>query len=120
MTRSRAGRCDEGVRGGEQAIAGQTFVAIAPDGQDPCELRQHQGERPCATWSRSGSPMFEFAIKTLLRNHDLDTAEGEWPRCANRSGRRADQGRRAARRVRPPTRRLGRLGGRLAGVAASA
>ncbi|HNP56653.1 MAG TPA: DNA primase [Gordonia sp. (in: high G+C Gram-positive bacteria)] len=61
---------------GEQAIAGQTFVAIAPDGQDPCELRQHQGEAAVRDLVARRIPMFEFAIKTLLRNHDLDTAEG--------------------------------------------
>ncbi|GAB10796.1 DNA primase [Gordonia araii NBRC 100433] len=61
---------------GEQAIAGQTFVAIAPDGMDPCELRQQQGEAAVRDLVARRIPMFEFAIKTLLRKHDLDTAEG--------------------------------------------
>ncbi|MFT3900439.1 MAG: DNA primase [Gordonia sp. (in: high G+C Gram-positive bacteria)] len=61
---------------GEQAIAGQTFVAIAPDGMDPCELRQQQGEAAVRDLVARRIPMFEFAVKTLLKNHDLDTAEG--------------------------------------------
>ncbi|QKT07707.1 DNA primase [Gordonia sp. X0973] len=61
---------------GEQAIAGQTFVAIAPDGMDPCELRQQQGEAAVRDLVARRIPMFEFAIKSLLRKHDLDTAEG--------------------------------------------
>ena len=61
---------------GEQAIAGQTFVAIAPDGMDPCELRQQHGEAAVRDLVARRIPMFEFAIKTLLKQHDLDTAEG--------------------------------------------
>lgn len=61
---------------GEQAIAGQTFVAVAPDGMDPCELRQESGDSAVRDLIARRIPMFEFAIKALIRNHDLDTAEG--------------------------------------------
>lgn len=61
---------------GEQSIAGQTFVAIAPDGMDPCELRQERGEAAVRDLIARRIPMFEFAIKTLIATHDLDTAEG--------------------------------------------
>ncbi|MFT4126827.1 MAG: DNA primase [Gordonia sp. (in: high G+C Gram-positive bacteria)] len=61
---------------GEQAIAGQTFVAIAPDGMDPCELRQQRGEAAVRDLIARRVPMFEFAIKTLVGTHDLETAEG--------------------------------------------
>lgn len=61
---------------GEQSIAGQTFVAIAPEGMDPCELRQRDGEVAVRDLIARRIPMFEFAIKALLGNHDLDTAEG--------------------------------------------
>ncbi|MGV9710329.1 DNA primase [Gordonia sp. NPDC003424] len=61
---------------GEQAIAGQTFVAIAPEGMDPCELRQRHGDAAVRDLIARRVPMFEFAIKTLLAAHDLDTAEG--------------------------------------------
>jgi DNA primase len=61
---------------GEQSIAGQTFVAIAPDGMDPCELRQASGDGAVRDLIARRVPMFEFAIKALLSDHDLDTAEG--------------------------------------------
>ncbi|RPA13009.1 DNA primase [Gordonia sp. OPL2] len=61
---------------GEQSIAGQTFVAIAPDGMDPCELRQDSGDGAVRDLIARRVPMFEFAIKALLSDHDLDTAEG--------------------------------------------
>lgn len=61
---------------GEQSISGQTFVAIAPEGMDPCELRQARGDAAVRDLIARRVPMFEFAIKTLLTEHDLDTAEG--------------------------------------------
>ena len=61
---------------GEQSISGQTFVAIAPDGMDPCELRQEKGDAAVRDLIARRVPMFEFAIKALLAGHDLDTAEG--------------------------------------------
>ncbi|MBD0023852.1 DNA primase [Gordonia pseudamarae] len=61
---------------GEQSISGQTFVAIAPDGMDPCELRQRGGDGAVRDLIARRVPMFEFAIKALLSEHDLDTAEG--------------------------------------------
>ena len=61
---------------GEQAIAGQTFVAVAPEGMDPCELRQKSGDPALRDLIAQRIPMFEFAIKALLAGHNLDTAEG--------------------------------------------
>ncbi|MFT3715569.1 MAG: DNA primase [Gordonia sp. (in: high G+C Gram-positive bacteria)] len=61
---------------GEQSISGQTFVAVAPDGMDPCELRQRSGDAAVRDLIARRVPMFEFAIKAILGNHDLDTAEG--------------------------------------------
>ena len=61
---------------GEQAVAGQTFVAVAPDGMDPCELREKSGDAAVRDLIAQRIPMFEFAIKALLSAHDMDTAEG--------------------------------------------
>ncbi len=61
---------------GEQSFAAQTFVAIAPDGQDPCELRQAHGDASVRDLVARREPLFEFAIRTMLREHDLDTPEG--------------------------------------------
>jgi DNA primase len=61
---------------GDQNFAAQTFVAIAPDGQDPCELRQAHGDTAVRDLVARREPLFEFAIRSMLRDHDLDTAEG--------------------------------------------
>ncbi|MFT4043359.1 MAG: DNA primase [Gordonia sp. (in: high G+C Gram-positive bacteria)] len=61
---------------GEQSIAGQTFVAIAPDGMDPCELRQRRGDVAVRDLIARRIPLFEFAIKAQLGEYNLDTAEG--------------------------------------------
>jgi DNA primase len=61
---------------GDQNFAAQTFVAIAPDGQDPCELRQSHGDTAVRDLVARREPLFEFAIRSMLREYDLDTAEG--------------------------------------------
>lgn len=61
---------------GDQNFAAQTFVSIAPDGMDPCELRQAKGDTAVADLVARRSPMFAFAVRALLAEHDLDTAEG--------------------------------------------
>ena len=61
---------------GDQKFASQTFVAVAPDGMDPCELRIASGDGAVRDLVARRSPMFTFAVKALLAEHDLDTAEG--------------------------------------------
>ncbi|HEX2131977.1 MAG TPA: DNA primase [Actinophytocola sp.] len=60
----------------DQRFAAQTFIAIAPDGLDPCELRQAKGEVAVKDLVARRKPLFAFAIRTELGEHDLDTAEG--------------------------------------------
>ncbi|MGQ0717886.1 MAG: DNA primase [Pseudonocardiales bacterium] len=61
----------------EQRFAAQTFIAIAPDGMDPCELRQAKGDAAVRDLVCRRQPLFSFAVRTLLAEHDLDTAEGQ-------------------------------------------
>jgi DNA primase len=60
----------------DQRFAAQTYIAIAPDGQDPCELRQSKGEVAVRDLVARRQPLFSFAIKTELAEHNLETAEG--------------------------------------------
>ncbi len=60
----------------EQRFAAQTFIAIAPDGMDPCELRQAKGDAAVRDLVARRQPLFTFAVRSLLTEHDLDTAEG--------------------------------------------
>ena len=62
--------------GEDQNFAAQTFVAVAPGGQDPCELRLSQGDQAVVDLVRSRIPLFEFAIRSVLSGVDLRSAEG--------------------------------------------
>ena len=61
---------------GEQNLAGQSFVAVAADGMDPCDLRLKSGDGALRDLVARRTPLFEFAIRTALADHDLDNAEG--------------------------------------------
>ncbi|AMM22442.1 DNA primase [Frondihabitans sp. PAMC 28766] len=60
----------------EQRFAAQTFVAVAPDGLDPCDLRLNRGDDAVRRLVEGKRPMFEFMIKRVLAGHDLETVEG--------------------------------------------
>ncbi|WP_156756423.1 DNA primase [Actinokineospora pegani] len=60
----------------EQEFAAQTFIAVAPDGMDPCELRQEKGAVAVRDLVASRVPLLTFAIRTELAEVDLDLAEG--------------------------------------------
>ncbi|GAB3115285.1 DNA primase [Janibacter alkaliphilus] len=56
--------------------ASQSFVAVAADGMDPCDLRLREGDAAVRDLVGSAVPMFEFAVRTTLDRFDLATAEG--------------------------------------------
>lgn len=60
----------------EQRFAAQTYVAVAPDGLDPCDLRLKRGDDAIRRLVDDRKPMFEFMIRRALANYDLDTVEG--------------------------------------------
>ncbi|MDF9810464.1 DNA primase [Aurantimicrobium minutum] len=60
----------------EQRFAAQTFVAVAPEGLDPCDLRLARGEQAVRDLMDAKVPMFEFVIRQMLKNYNLDTVEG--------------------------------------------
>src|SRR5215472_2264882 len=61
----------------EEKFATQTFVAVQPDGLDPCDLRLKHGEGAVRDLVARRIPLFEFAIRSALARHDLDTTEGQ-------------------------------------------
>ena len=61
---------------GEQKLAGQSFVAVASDGMDPCDLRLASGGGALRDLVARRTPLFEFAIRTALAEMNLDNAEG--------------------------------------------
>ena len=60
----------------EQRFAAQTFVAVAPDGLDPCDLRLNKGDDAVRRLIKTRKPMFEFMIRRQLDAHNLETVEG--------------------------------------------
>ncbi len=60
----------------EQRFAAQTYVAVAPDGLDPCDLRLQRGDEAIRRLVDERKPMFEFMIRRVLATFDLETVEG--------------------------------------------
>ena len=62
--------------GEDQRFHAQTFVAVSPDGMDPCELRITRGDAAVVDLIRNREPLFKFVVKSKLREFDLETIEG--------------------------------------------
>ncbi|AOX67013.1 DNA primase [Curtobacterium sp. BH-2-1-1] len=60
----------------ESRFASQTYVAVAPGGLDPCDLRLARGDAAVTRLIETKRPMFEFIIRRRLAAHDIETAEG--------------------------------------------
>jgi DNA primase len=60
----------------DQKFVAQTFVAVEPNGMDPCELRQAHGDDAVRNLIARRVPLFEFAIKSVIAGYDIKTAEG--------------------------------------------
>ncbi|TFD55409.1 DNA primase [Cryobacterium frigoriphilum] len=60
----------------EQRFSAQTYVAVPPEGLDPCDLRLHRGDDAVRRLVDSKKPMFEFMIRQLLSQYNLETVEG--------------------------------------------
>ncbi|MGV0646188.1 DNA primase [Mycolicibacterium sp. XJ879] len=56
---------------GDQQVAGKSFVAIASDGMDPCDLRLKSGDKALRDLVARRIPMFEFAIRNLIPDGDV-------------------------------------------------
>ncbi len=60
----------------DQKFVTQTYVAVEPNGLDPCELRQKGGDVAVRDLIARRVPLFEFAIRTELKKFDLNLPEG--------------------------------------------
>ena len=61
---------------GEQKFTGQSFVSVAPDGMDPCDLRLERGDAAVRDLVADRIPMFEFVIRSVISSFSIDSAEG--------------------------------------------
>jgi DNA primase len=62
----------------EERFVTQTYVAVQPDGLDPCDLRVSRGDGAVRDLVARRVPLFEFAIRSVLAKHDLNTREGQF------------------------------------------
>jgi DNA primase len=62
--------------GEEQRFSAQTYVAVGPDGLDPCDLRLQKGDDAVRRMIDARKPMFEFMIRQTVERFDLDSVEG--------------------------------------------
>ncbi|MDQ0952709.1 DNA primase [Streptomyces phaeochromogenes] len=60
----------------DQKFAAETYIAIAPDGMDPCELRLAKGDAAVADLVEPRTPLFEFALRQIILRYDLETPAG--------------------------------------------
>lgn len=60
----------------DQRFVAQTYVAVADEGMDPCDLRLAKGDAAVRSLINSRRPLFEFAIDSTLRSYDMTTLEG--------------------------------------------
>ncbi|WP_067965046.1 DNA primase [Nocardiopsis trehalosi] len=60
----------------EHGFASETFVAVQPDGLDPCDLRLRHGDSAVVDLVDARKPLYEFMIRNVIEQYDLDTPEG--------------------------------------------
>ncbi|WP_079101652.1 DNA primase, partial [Streptomyces pathocidini] len=60
----------------DQKFAAETSIAITPGGMDPCELRLAEGDEAVKALVDARTPLFAFALRTIVARYNLDTEEG--------------------------------------------
>ncbi|ROQ32189.1 DNA primase [Streptomyces sp. PanSC19] len=60
----------------DQKFAAETYIAIAPDGMDPCDLRLAKGDEAVVDLVQPRTPLFEFALRQIVTRYDLETPAG--------------------------------------------
>ena len=59
----------------DQVFASQTYVAVAPEGMDPCDLRLQEGDAAVRELVATRRPLYRFVLENVLARHDLDRAD---------------------------------------------
>ncbi len=62
--------------GGDQQFVGQTYVAVEPDGMDPCDLRLKSGDAAVRELVARRTPLYRFVLGNVVSRYDLDRADG--------------------------------------------
>ncbi|WEK14409.1 MAG: DNA primase [Candidatus Microbacterium phytovorans] len=56
----------------------RSYVAVGPEGLDPCDLRLERGDAAVRGMVELKSPLFEFVIDRRIAEHDLGSVEGRF------------------------------------------
>ena len=62
--------------GGDQNFTSQTYVAVAPAGMDPCDLRLKDGDEAVRDLVSGREPLYRFVLGNVVAKYDLDRADG--------------------------------------------
>ena len=60
---------------GDQQFVGQTYVAVEPDGRDPCDLRLAEGDAAVRELIARRVPLYRFVLGNVVSRFDLDRAD---------------------------------------------
>ncbi|NHC24118.1 DNA primase [Nocardioides sp. IC4_145] len=60
---------------GDQNFVSQTYVAVEPDGLDPCDLRIKQGDAAVRELVARRVPLYRFVLSNVVGKYDLDRAD---------------------------------------------
>ncbi len=61
--------------GGDAQFVGQTYVAVEPDGLDPCDLRLAKGDAAVRELVARRIPLYRFVLRNVVEHYDLDRAD---------------------------------------------
>ncbi|HET7327551.1 MAG TPA: DNA primase [Nocardioidaceae bacterium] len=60
---------------GDQQFVAQTYVAVEPEGLDPCDVRINKGDAEVRELVARRVPLYRFVLKNVLERYDLDRAD---------------------------------------------
>ncbi|MEV7779051.1 DNA primase [Kitasatospora sp. NPDC088351] len=60
----------------DQKFAAKTSIAVSPGGMDPCDLRLAKGDDAVRELIDNPVPLFEFALRSAVARHRVETPEG--------------------------------------------
>lgn len=60
---------------GDQNFVSQTYVAVEPDGLDPCDLRIKHGDAAVRELVAKRVPLYRFVLGNVVAKYDLDRAD---------------------------------------------
>jgi DNA primase len=60
---------------GDQQFVAQTYVAVDPDGRDPCDIRMAEGDEGVRELVARRVPLYRFVLRNVVERYDLDRAD---------------------------------------------